>query len=223
MNSKVCELETIGRGLESIWNRIFHADLTFLSDGSVWLCQVADANIVSAMLIALLLPFIEAFIPALPYTVFVIFNVSLLGGLIGFALSLAGTVAGSWLLFLVVRFLFQKRMIHFLEKHNQLGFYNKIVEGVERHGVLYVFVLYGILGLILPSSLCTISLGLTGFSKRKFFIGLLSGKAAVTGLLVLFGKSISQVFENPIILVVVIVVGGLCYQGSKYLGKRFKF
>lgn len=223
MSSKVCEVETIGRGLESIWNRIFNADFTFLSDASIWLCQVAEANIVSAMLIALLLPFIEAFVPALPYTAFVIFNVSLLGGALGFILSLTGTVVGSWLLFLLVRFLFQKRMLHFLEKHNQLGFYNKIVGGVEKHGILYVFVLYGVLGLILPSSLCTISLGLTSFSKRKFFIGLLSGKAVVTGLLVLFGKSISQVFENPLLLVVVILVGLALYQGSKWLGKHFNF
>lgn len=223
MNEKVCDVETIGRGLEGIWNRLFHLDLTVLGDAGAWLCQVADANIISAICIAILLPFIEAFIPALPYTAFVIFNVSLLGGVLGFILSLVGTVMGSWLLFVAVRFLFQKRVLQFLKKHNQLRFYNKIVNGVERHGILYMFVLYGVLGLILPSSLCTISLGLTECSKRKFFIGLLSGKALITGLLALFGKSITQVFENPLLFIVVLVIGGIIYIASKRLSTYFEF
>lgn len=221
MMNKVCELETMGNGLESLIQRFFNMDITSFSDTGAWICQMADANILVAMLIAVGLPFVEAFIPSLPYTAFVIFNVSLLGGFLGFFLSLIGTVSGSFLLFLFIRFLLQKPMLRFLEKHNQLGFYQKIEQGIERHGMLYIFILYGVLGLILPSSLCTISLALTAFSKRKFFIGLLLGKAMVTGILALFGSSVTKVFTNPILVVVMLgsIVG--IYFLTKYIEKRF--
>lgn len=223
MISKKCELETIGQSVESLWNRLFHADVTFVSQISTQVCQIAEANIISAIFLAIILPFIEAFVPALPYTAFVLFNVSLLGGLLGFILSVIGTVAGSWILFFIVRFFFQKKMLNFLKKHNQLGFYNKIVAGVEKHGILYIFIIYGVLGLILPSSLCTISLGLTAFSKRKFFIGLLAGKTVITGMLALFGKSITQIFENPLLLIAVVLFAIIGYFVSKKVGKHLEF
>lgn len=223
MSEKVCEIETIGSSIESLWNRLFNGDISFVSEASRQLCHVAETNVMLAMLLAFCLPFLEAFIPALPYTAFVFFNVNLIGGVLGFVLSLLGTVTGSFLLFMFVRYFLQKRILDFLTKRKQIAFYNKIVTGLEKHGILYIFILYGVLGLILPSSLCTLSIALTSFSKRKFLIGLITGKALVTGILVLFGKSIVEVLSNPLLLIVVIFAGVGVYYGTKYLTKQFDF
>lgn len=223
MRGNVCEIETIGSSVENIWNRLFSGDISFVSEASRQLCYVAETNIMLAMLLAFCLPFLEAFIPALPYTAFVFFNVNLIGGVLGFILSLLGTVTGSFLLFMFVRYFLQTRVLAFLQKRNHVTFYNRIAEGLEKHGVLYIFILYGVLGLVLPSSLCTLSIALTSFSKRKFLIGLVMGKTLVTGVLVLFGKSIVEVLSNPLLLVGVVVAGIAIYYGTKYVTKRFDF
>lgn len=223
MIEKSCEIKNIGESVESMINRLFNGDISFISEGSQQLCRVAESNMLLAMLMAFALPFFEAFFPMLPYSAFVIFNVNLLGTFLGFVLSIAGTVFGSYILFFCIRFFFQERMLHFLEKYNQLGLYNKVVSGVEKHGILYVFLVYGVLGLILPSSICTISIAITSFSKRKYFLGLLLGKSLITGILVLFGKSIVDIFSNPLILVAVVILGGFIYFCSKKLGKHLNF
>lgn len=221
MIGKSCEIKTIGEYIETFIDHLFNSDISIISQTSTEICQTAEMNMFSASLIAFLLLFFEALLPALPYSAFVIFNVNLLGGVLGFIASTTGTVLGSYTLFFIIRFFFQERMLHFLEKHNHIRFYNKVASGVEKHGILYVFLIYGVLGLILPSSICTISLALTKLSKRTYFIGLLLGKSLVTLVLVLFGKSIIEILSNPLLLGLIFILGYIIYFGSKKIGKHF--
>jgi len=55
--------------------------------------------------IGLLFPFIEAFLPFLPLFVFVFANASAYGLFYGFIISWAGTTAGSYAVFLLIRFM----------------------------------------------------------------------------------------------------------------------
>lgn len=214
---KTCEIESSGNSLQNIWNAITSQDGHQINDVAFQICTLAHQNYITATIIGIGLPFLESFFPMLPYSGFVFFNVSIFGPLVGFFLSLIGTVSGGLILFLAIRFFLQARMIAFLEKHNQTAFYEKLSRGVDKHGIIYVFLVYGIFGLIIPSSLCTISFGLTNFSKKEYFIGLIAGKAFVTALIVLFGHAILKYLSSPILLVVL----GIALLVGIFVMKKF--
>ena len=67
-------------------------------------------------LLGLLLPFIESFLPFLPLFVFVFANAGAYGLWYGFLLSWAGTVVGSYAVFLIVRKYGRNRLLGFLTK-----------------------------------------------------------------------------------------------------------
>ena len=83
-------------------------------------------------LIGILLPFIEAFLPFLPLVVFIIANAGAYGLWLGFILSWVGTVAGSYVVFLVIRKYGRNRILLFLTKKKRV---QQLISWVERNGL----------------------------------------------------------------------------------------
>ncbi len=79
--------------------------------------------------IGLLLPFIESFLPFLPLFAFVIANTVAYGIWYGFILSWAGTVVGSYAVFLIIRKYGRNRFLRFLTKHERV---QRLIGWVER-------------------------------------------------------------------------------------------
>ena len=112
-------------------------------------------------LIGILLPFLEALLPFLPLVVIVVANVSSYGLWLGFILSWAGTVLGSYVVFLIVRkFGRNPRFKRFIERENV----QKLIKFVTMRGLSPLFIL--LCFPFTPSVLVNIVAGLSYIKKK---------------------------------------------------------
>src|SRR5690606_8296939 len=121
--------------------------------------------------IGLLLPFIESFLPFLPLFVFVFANAGAYGLWYGFILSWAGTVAGSYAVFLIIRKYGRKRLLRFLTRHARV---QQLIHWVERNGFGPLFIL--ICFPFTPSALVNLVAGLSNMKKKNYLMILMAGK-----------------------------------------------
>lgn len=165
--------------------------------------------------IGFLLPFIEAFLPFLPLFVFVFVNAGTYGLLFGFLLSLAGSVAGSYSVFLIIRKYGRAKFLNFMTKHQKV---KKLIHWVERNG-------FGPLFLLLcfpftPSALVNLVAGLSNISKHYYLWTLIAGKAVMVFMITYVGYDLRALFTNPIRTAIVVVVIVLLYIVGKIIEKR---
>lgn len=166
-------------------------------------------------LIGFLLPFIEAFLPFLPLFVFVFANATAYGLWIGFLISWGGAVAGSYVVFLIIRKYGRARFMNFMTKHERV---QRLIHWVERNG-------FGPLFLLLcfpftPSALVNLVAGLSNISRHYYLLTLMAGKFVMVFMISYVGYDIRALFTQPIRTAVVIVVIILLYVIGKVLEKR---
>lgn len=165
--------------------------------------------------IGFLLPFIESFLPFLPLFVFVFANAGAYGLLFGFLLSLVGSVAGSYSVFLIIRKYGRAKFLNVMTKHQKV---EKLILWVERNG-------FGPLFLLLcfpftPSALVNLVAGLSNISKHYYLLTLIAGKAVMVFMITYVGYDIRALFTNPIRTVIVVIVIVLLYIVGKIIEKR---
>lgn len=165
--------------------------------------------------ISFLLPFLEAFLPFLPLFVFVVANASAYGLWFGFLLSWAGTVAGGYLVFLVVRNYGQARFLNFMTRHERI---QKLILWVERNG-------FGPLFLLLcfpftPSSVVNVVAGLSNIKKKYYLLTLMAGKFVMILIVSFVGYDLQALITQPIRTAIVVAVIAVLYILGKYFEKR---
>lgn len=166
-------------------------------------------------LIGFLLPFFEAFLPFLPLFVFVFANATAYGLWIGFLLSWGGAMAGSYVVFLIIRKYGRARFMNFMTKHERV---QRLIHWVERNG-------FGPLFLLLcfpftPSALVNLVAGLSNISRHYYLLTLMAGKFVMVFMISYVGYDIRALFTQPIRTAVVAVVIVLLYVIGKVLEKR---
>ncbi len=144
-------------------------------------------------LAGVLLVMIEAFIPILPLSVFVAMNVLAFGFWIGYLCSWVGNVAGSLIVFYLIK------------KYGMAKFNNKIQKSkrikntflwIKKHGFLPIFVLLTFP--FTPSFLiCGLS-ALAGISYKTFFYSIVFGKLIMILSLSFIGYNLSEFLSHPI-------------------------
>ncbi|MGI2327449.1 TVP38/TMEM64 family protein [Planococcus sp. YIM B11945] len=165
--------------------------------------------------IGFLLLFVEAFLPFLPLFAFVVANATAYGFWFGFLLSWAGTVAGSYAVFLVVRKFGQARFLNFMTRHKKV---QRLIHWVERNG-------FGPLFLLLcfpftPSALVNLVAGLSNLRRHYYLLTLVAGKFVMVFVVTFVGYDIRALFTQPIRTAIVIVVIALLYIIGKILENR---
>ncbi|MGE6487666.1 TVP38/TMEM64 family protein [Paenisporosarcina sp. NPDC076898] len=166
-------------------------------------------------LIGFLLPFLEAFLPFLPLFVFVFANASAYGLWIGFLLSWAGTLVGSYLVFLLVRKYGRARFLRFMTKHERV---QKLIHWVETHG-------FGPLFLLLcfpftPSALVNLVAGLSNMKKNSYLWTLIAGKFVMILTISFIGYDIRALINQPIRTAIVVGVIILLWFVGKQVENR---
>ena len=166
-------------------------------------------------LIGFLLPFIEAFLPFLPLFAFVIANASAYGLWIGFLLSWAGTVVGSYTVFLIIRKYGRTRFLGFITKHKRV---KKLIHWVETHG-------FGPLFLLLcfpftPSALVNLVAGLSNMKKKNYLLTLLAGKFVMISMISFIGYDIKALITQPLRTAIVVIVIVLLWFIGKQVERR---
>lgn len=166
-------------------------------------------------LIGILLPMLEAFLPFLPLVVFIVANVTAYGLLYGFVLSWAGSVLGSYLVFLIIRKYGRARILNFLTKHQRIS---RLIHWVERNG-------FGPLFLLLcfpftPSAIVNVVAGLSNIRKSTYLTALILGKLIMIFVISFIGADIRALISQPIRTALVAAVIALLWAIGKYFEKR---
>ncbi|PSL28372.1 putative membrane protein YdjX (TVP38/TMEM64 family) [Planomicrobium soli] len=163
-------------------------------------------------IIGFLLPFLESFLPFLPLFAFVVANATAYGFWFGFLLSWAGTVAGSYAVFLIIRKFGQARFLNFMTRHKRV---QRLIHWVERTG-------FGPLFLIIcfpftPSALVNLVAGLANIRKHYYLGTLMAGKFVMVFIVTFVGHDIQALFTQPLRTAIVVLLIASLYIGGKIL------
>ncbi|AYC30762.1 TVP38/TMEM64 family protein [Paenisporosarcina cavernae] len=166
-------------------------------------------------IIGFLLPFLEAFIPFLPLFIFVFANASAYGLWLGFLISWAGVVTGSYAVFLIVRKYGRARFMRVLVRHERV---QKLIHWIEVHG-------FGPLFLLLcfpftPSAIVNVVAGLSDMRKNTYLWTLLAGKFVMIFTISFVGYDIRALITQPIRTAIVVIVVILLWFVGKQVENR---
>lgn len=164
---------------------------------------------------------LESFVPVLPLFAIVILNINSYGFILGFLISYTASVTGSYLVFLVVRFLFRnpaQRYIHSKEK------LERMLRFVDERGFTFAFILLALP--FTPTSVVNVIAALSNMKAKVYLLILLVAKVIMIGSMALVGYDITEFFNSPVRLVVSSVLLVVLYLFSKwyqrYLNKKLK-
>lgn len=153
------------------------------------------------IVIAFLLPFIEAFIPVLPIVVFAVVNVNAYGLIPGFLITWCGAVSGAFLVAIIIRKYGQHRFLKRFSKHPQTL---KIIRRVDDKGVMPLFLL--LCFPFTPSSIVNIVAGLSTINLKRYLVAVMFGKAIMLMTLSYIGNDIYSFVKAPKKSIIVIIV-----------------
>lgn len=163
----------------------------------------------------ILLAMVEAFIPALPLIAIVTLNVAAHGGILGFVYSWVGSVFGSVLFFLLCRKLFKPLILRIAGKHPTIMKARNWVNKVNKKALFVIITMP-----FTPSCFVNFAMGVSDFDDKSYIKIMAGAKIVMLILLSLFGQSVVQAFENPIFIVLAVVLVIVLYLVSKYISKK---
>ena len=166
-------------------------------------------------IIGLLLPFTESFLPFLPLFVFVFANASAYGLWYGFILSWAGTVIGSYAVFLIIRKYGRNRLLGFLTKRARV---QQLIKWVDRNGFGPLFLL--ICFPFTPSALVNLVAGLSHMKKSYYLMTLMAGKLVMIFTISFIGYDLKALLTQPIRTVIVVLIIVLLWLVGKAFENR---
>ena len=165
------------------------------------------------IILGFFLVFIECFIPALPLSVFVTFNVSAFGFFIGILISWIATCSGSYICY----FIFYKFRKILMKKN----IFNKIGINIDKFKVIKLPQLVLLITLpFTPSFLINILCGLTRMSKEKFIVSILIGKIFMIIFWGYIGKSLLESLTDLKSLIFIFITLVIAYVISKIVSKK---
>ncbi|MGL5548754.1 MAG: TVP38/TMEM64 family protein [Culicoidibacterales bacterium] len=201
------------------WAQILFEQLVYWFEHSSTLIQFLFTNYAFlGPILGIGLPFIESFLPFLPLMGMTVLNVVVFGPVIGFLYTWIGTTLGSYVVFLAIRYLIHDWVWNFIEQRmpKQTEGMRRLLQKIERRGLIVIFILYGPMTLIVSSALLNVTAGLANISKKTFFIGLLGGKFIAIAFSTLIGRGVTKIFDNPLFL-----IGSLIGMFGLYVVARF--
>lgn len=166
------------------------------------------------LIIPILLAMVESFIPALPLIGIVAINISAHGVFYGFITSYLGNILGSILVFLFFRTIIKPK---FLDRFYHGKRLLRLLNWVEKQPPLFLFMISCLA--FTPSAFVNMSFGLSGYKKRQFILSIALGKLTMVASLSLFGHSLVQIQDQPLFVLLSIVIVLVAYYLSHHMKK----
>lgn len=170
-------------------------------------------------LFGIAITFLEAFLPILPLFVIIIANAAAYGLFWGFLLSWLGTVAGSYMFFLMIRKFGKYRLFRRIKQQTQV---KKLIHWVDIRGFTPLFVL-----LCLPFTPVVVVnsvAGLSNIKKTYYFLTLLISKPILIFLISYLGSDLREIITSPvkiiISIVIILIIWGIGKMIEHILNKR---
>lgn len=166
-------------------------------------------------LVPMLMAMVEAFIPALPLIAIVTLNVAAHGAVLGFLYSWVGSVFGSVLFFALCRKLFKPWIARFADKHPKIMKMRNWVNSINKKALFLIITMP-----FTPSCFVNFAMGVSEFDAKTYIKIMASAKIVMLILLSLFGQSVVQAFENPVFIILAVLLVVVLYLVSRYIRKR---
>lgn len=163
-----------------------------------------------------ILIFIESIFPIMPLSVFITINFIAFGDLMGFIISWVFTILGCLMSFYIFRKGIQGKFIKLTENKQIL---NKFMDKFNNISVGELIILISIP--FAPAFLINIAAGLSKISFRKFLISIFFGKIILVYYWGYIGTNLVGSFNNPFLIIKIIIITLITYFISKILGKKF--
>lgn len=203
------------RGKQTSGGYLLNIDWEALKDienWNYWLSQYAGFGPLPGIVLAML----ESFFPPLPLFAIVAGNAAAFGLWWGALFSWIGTTLGSIIVFFLFRFFSKKRMKEYLTRHPKA---KQFFHWVEKKGFTPIFVLYSFP--FSPSSLVSLTAGLSSVSIPTYLTAVIMGKAVVVFIMSYIGHDIFDIIKQPWRLIPISLVIFLLWYGGKLLEKRY--
>ena len=165
--------------------------------------------------VPMLIAMVEAFIPALPLIAIVTLNVAAHGALLGFVYSWIGSVFGSILFFALCRKFFKPWITRFADKHPKIMKARNWVNTINKKALFLIITMP-----FTPSCFVNFAMGVSDFDAKTYIKIMAAAKIIMLILLSLFGQSVVQAFENPVFIVLAVLLVVVLYLVSRYIRKR---
>lgn len=165
-------------------------------------------------LIGFLLVFMESFLPFLPLFIIVVVNINAYGFILGSLISYSGTVLGSYLVFLLMRYFFRKPAQKYIAKYKRLA---SLLDFVDRRGFVFLFILLALP--FTPTSVINVIAALSNLKKVVYLYILLVAKAIMILTMAVVGYDVTSFFNSPLRLTLTIAGLVLIYFFSKWYQK----
>lgn len=166
-------------------------------------------------LLAIALPFLEAFLPFLPLAAFIVANASAYGLWWGFLFSWAGSVLGAYCVFLVVRKFGHSKVFRFITERNSV---KKLIHWVEYKGFTPLFLL--LCFPFTPSALVNIVAGLSNLKKKSYLITIMLAKLMMIFIISWIGSDLRALITNPFRTCLIVIIIILLWWGGKQIEAR---
>ena len=166
------------------------------------------------LIVGFLLVFMESFLPFLPLFIIVVVNINSYGFILGSLSSYSGTVLGSYLVFLLIRYFFRRPAQKYIRKHKRLG---QMLSFIDRRGFVFLFVLLALP--FTPTSVINVIAALSNLKKVVYLYILLAAKAIMILTMSLVGYDVTSFFTSPLRLTLSIAGLVLIYFFSKWYQK----
>lgn len=163
----------------------------------------------------IMLAMVESFFPPLPLIAIVALNVAAHGGFLGFAYSWIGVLLGGTLMFLLWRRVVKRFFWKVASRSEKL---EKAQRWVSRLDVASLFML-SVLPFT-PTSFMHFAFGISDFDEKRYLITMLLGKGVMVAMMALFGQSLVSSLQNPVYLILAVVLWGGMYWASKQFCKK---
>ena len=166
-------------------------------------------------LVPMLIAMVEAFIPALPLIAIVTLNVAAHGAVLGFVYSWVGSVFGSILFFALCRKWFKPWVTRFADKHPKIMKARNWVNTINKKALFLIITMP-----FTPSCFVNFAMGVSDFDGKTYIKIMAGAKVVMLLLLSLFGQSVVQAFENPVFIVLAVLLVVVLYLVSRYIRKK---
>lgn len=160
---------------------------------------------------------LESMIPMLPLAVFIVINVILFGGVIGFLMSWIATIVGCLLMFAISRKYFSN---FFDKKTKNSKRIKKIMHSINEMKFSTLVLITALP--FTPAFLINIGSGLSKMSYKKFLINIILSKAVVVYFWGYIGTSLIESITDVKVLIKLGLLLGITYIISKIIMKKNK-
>lgn len=162
-------------------------------------------------------PFLEAIFPFLPLVLIISANAATYGFWLGTLLSWIGSLLGTILVFVAVRYVFRRPMTRWLEKHKTAVYW---LERINHMSPISLGFLYSLP--FIPVSLITYLLALIQMPLRTFILAAGFGKLLVVVIFSVIGDQWREFIQSPLRLTLLVLLLAALWAVSRGLEEWLK-